>query len=138
MGNFDFFNYAGIHRSVFLYKTEPSFISDVTIVTVNASTTGTIHSLRETNEYIYSVSSSESFTESRVRYTVVSNGSFNCVVSIKNKRGVEVAKGLECSGEVRIRDAKLWWPHTHSKQPGNTFRRKTNYICLSIPSVYVS
>lgn len=30
---FDFFNYAGIHRSVHLYTTPAVFISDVTIAT---------------------------------------------------------------------------------------------------------
>lgn len=40
VGNFDFFNYAGIHRGVFLYSTEKTFISDVLVNTVKANETG--------------------------------------------------------------------------------------------------
>lgn len=39
-GNFDFFNYAGIHRSVFLYSTPKTFIQDVTIQTLKADPNG--------------------------------------------------------------------------------------------------
>ena len=31
--DFDFFNYAGIHRSVFLYATPRSFVDDITLTT---------------------------------------------------------------------------------------------------------
>lgn len=36
-GQFDFFNYAGIHRSVRLYTTPKVFIDDITIVTKRIS-----------------------------------------------------------------------------------------------------
>ena len=32
-GQFDFFNYAGIHRSVKLYTTPKAYISDISVVT---------------------------------------------------------------------------------------------------------
>ncbi|CAD5120828.1 DgyrCDS9382 [Dimorphilus gyrociliatus] len=36
-GQFDFFNYAGIHRSVRLYTTPTVYVDDITIITKNAS-----------------------------------------------------------------------------------------------------
>jgi beta-glucuronidase len=42
--NFDFFNYAGIHRPVYLYTTPVTFIDDLTVTTNAAETTGTFSS----------------------------------------------------------------------------------------------
>src|SRR3954471_11730813 len=38
----DFFNYAGLHRSVWLYCTPPTHVRDVTVVTGLTGTTGTV------------------------------------------------------------------------------------------------
>ena len=38
----DFFNYAGLHRSVWLYSTPPAHVRDVTVVTGLDGTTGTV------------------------------------------------------------------------------------------------
>ena len=37
---FDFFNYAGIHRSVKLYATPKVYVDDITVVTTIDGTTG--------------------------------------------------------------------------------------------------
>jgi len=39
----DFFNYSGLHRSVWLYTTSPDHVTDVTVVTDLDGNTGTIH-----------------------------------------------------------------------------------------------
>src|SRR5512144_2644576 len=39
----DFFNYAGLHRPVWLYSTPPAHVSDLTVVTDLAGSTGTVH-----------------------------------------------------------------------------------------------
>lgn len=38
--NFDFFNFAGIHRSVLLYTTPDSYIDDITVTTSFSDSTG--------------------------------------------------------------------------------------------------
>lgn len=38
--NFDFFNYAGIHRSVLLYTTPAAYVDDITVVTDFLDSTG--------------------------------------------------------------------------------------------------
>lgn len=38
--NFDFFNYAGIHRSVLLYTTPKAYVDDITVATDFADSTG--------------------------------------------------------------------------------------------------
>jgi beta-glucuronidase len=38
----DFFNYAGLHRGVWLYATPPTYVADVTVVTGLDGTTGTV------------------------------------------------------------------------------------------------
>ncbi|EED24163.1 beta-galactosidase, putative [Talaromyces stipitatus ATCC 10500] len=47
--NHDFFNYAGLSRSVWLYSVPPSYIEDVTLVTGVNGTTGTIQYGAKTN-----------------------------------------------------------------------------------------
>src|SRR5690606_39966038 len=39
----DFFNYAGLHRTVWLYSTPRSFVSDITVVTDVEGATGVVH-----------------------------------------------------------------------------------------------
>lgn len=38
--NFDFFNYAGLHRSVLLYTTPRAYVDDITVATDFADSTG--------------------------------------------------------------------------------------------------
>lgn len=38
--NFDFFNYAGLHRSVLLYTTPKAYVDDITVVTDFMDRTG--------------------------------------------------------------------------------------------------
>src|SRR5829696_5881385 len=38
----DFFNYAGLHRSVWLYSTPPAYVDDITVVPGLERTTGTV------------------------------------------------------------------------------------------------
>lgn len=38
--NFDFFNYAGLHRSVLLYTTPKAYVDDITVVTDFSDNTG--------------------------------------------------------------------------------------------------
>ena len=47
--DFDFFNYAGIHRTVYLYTTPESFIEDITVNTTASGTTG--GNLRQTEKF---------------------------------------------------------------------------------------
>jgi beta-glucuronidase len=44
----DFFNYAGLHRSVWLYTTPPSYVDDVTVATGLDGSTGTVRYKVET------------------------------------------------------------------------------------------
>ncbi|TBL78530.1 beta-glucuronidase [Paenibacillus thalictri] len=84
--NFDFFNYAGIHRPVKLYTTPAVFIKDITVVTDVEDSTG------------------------KVDYEVVIEGEAEIQVSIIDEAG-EVAARLEGrEGQFRIPSARLWEP----------------------------
>ncbi len=84
--NFDFFNYAGIHRPVKLYTTPESYIEDITIVPDVDGTDGII------------------------RYEVETVGKEKTKVTILDPNGKVAAEGNGASGEFRIRDARLWEP----------------------------
>lgn len=83
----DFFNYAGLHRPVKLYRTATAYISDITVIPDVQGQTGIIS---------YSVEVSAAEGGGRVR--------------LLDEEGVEVAAGTGCSGTLRVENAKLWRP----------------------------
>ncbi len=80
----DFFNYAGLARSVSLYSTPKSAIQDITVVT--------------------SVSGSKGV----VSYEVVSDEPVS--VKLLDAKGTEVAAAQGSKGNLEVADAKLWGP----------------------------
>jgi len=88
----DFFNYAGLHRSVWLYRTPPDHITDVTIVTDVDGGIGKVH---------YGVSA-ETAGDTDVR------------VELRDAAGVTVAATEGPSGVLNVAAAHLW-------QPGNAY-----------------
>lgn len=83
----DFFNYAGIHRPVKLYRSAAAYIRDITVTPDVQGQTGLIG-------YAVEVSAAEG--EVRVR--------------LVDEEGVEVAAGTGRSGTLRVENAKLWRP----------------------------
>jgi beta-glucuronidase len=84
----DFFNYAGLHRTVWLYTTPRSHVSDVTVVSGVDGSTGS------------------------VRYAVqaVNADRHEVRVVVRDGEGAEVVRGTGGLGELRIPDARLWRP----------------------------
>lgn len=84
----DFFNYAGLARSVWLYSIPQRHITDVTIVTDVEDTTGLIH---------YNVQVNDNST-----------GQVN--VSIVDEDGVVVSNSTGTQGTAEIASVQLWQP----------------------------
>lgn len=84
--NFDFFNYAGIHRSVKIYTTPKTYLKDVTIVS----------RFEESNGY--------------VNYEVEISGEADVEISIIDEENNIVATHKGINGEVTIENVKLWEP----------------------------
>ncbi|XP_021710750.1 beta-glucuronidase isoform X1 [Aedes aegypti] len=100
---FDFFNYAGIHRSVMLYTVPRVFIRDVVVNTDLVGDEGHIY---------YSVKSNL-------------NGSYHdlqATVKIIDKNGTVVATdstaGADLKGVVLVKNVKPWWPYLMHEEPG--------------------
>ncbi|CAL1289408.1 unnamed protein product [Larinioides sclopetarius] len=105
--SFDFFNYAGIHRSVLLYTMPVAYIDDLLITTDISNNTGLVS---------YSVTS-----------LVNSSQQLNpeCSIHIIDKVGKEVASVTGCSGVISIKNPKLWWPNTMHQDPGYLYKLHT-------------
>ncbi len=89
--NFDFFKYAGIHRSVVLYTTPTSHIDDITVTTDVSGTVGSVN----------------------YKIDAITQGSTAAVnVILYDKEGVSVAEGSGITGTLQVNDANLWWPYT--------------------------
>lgn len=84
----DFFNYGGIHRTVWLYSTPTSYIHDITVVTDYQGNVGT------------------------VRYDVmaVNADGLSIKVSLRDGDGAVVAQGEGASGDLEVPDVNLWRP----------------------------
>ena len=84
----DFFNYAGIHRSVWLSATPKTYVDDVTVVTGIDGTTGTI-------DYTVQAAGSES-------------ESVQTLVVLRDGDGTEIATERGATGTISVPEAHLW------------------------------
>jgi beta-glucuronidase len=83
----DFFNYAGLHRTVWLTSTPTTRLDDVTVVTGLDGTTGTVGWTAET-----------------------AGGEAGVRVVLRDEDGAEVARGEGATGTLRVPDVHRWAP----------------------------
>ncbi len=81
---FDFYNYAGIHRSVYLVSVPKESIED------------------------YSVRYELEGDDALVHYSVRTNGTHPVKVELRDKEGVLVAEAEGSTGALRVKNAHLW------------------------------
>ncbi|MFS0724325.1 beta-glucuronidase [Paenibacillus sp. 1P07SE] len=84
--NFDFFNYAGLHRPVKIYTTPKSYVQDITLV----------------HELIGQ--------DAKVSYNVDYTGDADVAVTILDENGQVVATAAGAVGSVTIASVHLWEP----------------------------
>jgi beta-glucuronidase len=86
----DFFNYGGLHRSVWLYSTPRAYVADITVTT---EVTG---------------------GDALVRYRVDVAGGEVAEVVLRDPDGAERARATAAEGTLEVPDATLWGPgHGH-------------------------
>ncbi|MGM7721457.1 beta-glucuronidase [Metabacillus sp. Hm71] len=81
--NFDFFNYAGLHRPVKIYTTPKIFVQDVTVVTQMDGT---------------------------IQFKVDMVGNAEVTVYVLDESGLKIASASGEEGSLFISDVKLWEP----------------------------
>ncbi len=84
----DFYNYAGIHRSVWLYSTAPAHLTDVTVTTGFEGTTGQIG---------YAVQSAAA-------------AGLTTTVDLYDAEGTLVTSATGAEGSLTVPDVHLWGP----------------------------
>ncbi|XP_063221078.1 beta-glucuronidase-like [Bacillus rossius redtenbacheri] len=97
----DYFNYAGIQRSVHLYTVPQTFVSDITISTSFDNTTGVV--------------------QYWVDYTGGGDTAPLCTVAVEDEGGAVVATGSGLSGTVLVPRVKLWWARHTDSRPGHLY-----------------
>ncbi|XP_054289070.1 beta-glucuronidase isoform X2 [Macrosteles quadrilineatus] len=124
--SFDFFNYAGIHRPVYLYTTPKAYIDDVLLTT----------EFQNGKVYVnYNLFYKGAPEKSSVNITVT-------VISREGERSYESAMIEDgpgnVSGAVEIQNPKLWWPYLMASDPGYlyTVELKLTVMNSSITDVY--
>ncbi|XP_053660796.1 beta-glucuronidase [Anopheles marshallii] len=98
---FDFFNYAGIHRSVVLYTVPRVYIKDVAVHTSYEGEQGRI-------DYQVTINTNE--TEK-----------LHLTVKLYDRNGTHVStdeSDANLQGSVAIPQVKLWWPYLMDPEPG--------------------
>ncbi|KRX63218.1 Beta-glucuronidase [Trichinella sp. T9] len=98
---FDFFNYAGIHRSVILYIVPCQYIRNVAIRTNFEGTTGYVN---------YSI-------DTMIGVANLAN-LLSVDVSISSYFGDIVARGFNFRGTLQVQNVILWWPRFMSSYAG--------------------
>ncbi|XP_051060839.1 beta-glucuronidase isoform X2 [Phodopus roborovskii] len=93
--NFDFFNYAGLHRSVVLYTTPTTYIDDITVTTNVEQDIGLV------NYWI----------------SVKGNEHFQVEVRLLDEDGKVVAQETGDQGQLQVPGANLWWPYLMHDHP---------------------
>ena len=106
--DFDFFNYAEIHRNVFLYALPLDHINDITVKTSIEAKNGIIS---------YSVTHSENTSKAECSIDVLDK---NSKVVSSNTKGF--------TGSITITNANLWWPFTSDPNPGYQYTLKVSLI----------
>uniref|UniRef100_A0A8C5LQI2 Beta-glucuronidase n=1 Tax=Leptobrachium leishanense TaxID=445787 RepID=A0A8C5LQI2_9ANUR len=94
--DFDFCNYAGIHRPVVLYTTPSVYIDDITVITDISGDIGLVY-------YEVRVAGSEYYSVS---------------VMLRDQDGQVAATGLGALGQLKVSNANFWWPYLMSEIPG--------------------
>ncbi|XP_056140398.1 beta-glucuronidase [Lampris incognitus] len=94
--NFDFFNYAGIHRPVLLYTTPKAYVDDITVVTDYADNIGLVS----------------------YRVSVLGSPTATLKVTLLDKDERCVASSTGSSGVLKVTDVNLWWPYLMHADPG--------------------
>ncbi|XP_056911186.1 beta-glucuronidase [Takifugu flavidus] len=107
--NFDFFNYAGLHRSVLLYTTPGAYIDDVTVVTDFLDSTGFV----------------------KYKVWVQGASTFSMKVDLVDKDGRSVATSSEQAGVLKVADVKLWWPYLMHESPGYLYSLEVRLLATS-------
>jgi beta-glucuronidase len=82
----DFFNFAGIHRPVWLYQTDPVHLTDITVVTGLDGATGTVD------------------------YATESSGAADTRVVLRDASGRQVAEATGAKGTLTVDNAHRWAP----------------------------
>ncbi|KAM9788988.1 beta-glucuronidase [Neosynchiropus ocellatus] len=112
--NFDFFNYAGVHRPVLLYTTPQAYVDDITVVTDFLDDTGLV-------KYQVSVQNADAAT---------------LQVALTDASGHCVASSTGPSGVLKVPDVKLWWPYLMHDSPGYLYSLEVHMKAASDGSTF--
>lgn len=111
--NFDFFNYAGIHRPVYLYTTPKTYIDDITVTTGKVADTAALLfysvKLRGPNKLASSV-----------------------LVQVYDTGDKLVAQSRNLKGEIVVNNPNLWWPRGMNETVGYLYTLKVYISALSV------
>lgn len=84
--NFDFFNYAGLHRPVKLYTTPQNYIADVTLIPDVQGTDGIL------------------------KYQIETVGTGEIHITVRDEQGYQAADAQGAQGTLTLPNAHLWQP----------------------------
>lgn len=104
--SFDFFNYAGLHRSVVLYTTPTTYIDDITVTTDVEQEVGLVN-------YWISVQGDEHF---------------QLEVRLLDEDGKVVAQETGEQGQLRVPGPNLWWPYLMHEHPAYLYSLEVRMV----------
>ncbi|XP_069082982.1 beta-glucuronidase [Pleurodeles waltl] len=112
--NFDFFNYAGIHRPVILYTTPSVYIDDISVVGDFIDDVGIVN---------YQIS-------------VIGAKDYSLFLKLYDREGKVAATGSALAGQLKVADPKLWWPYLMHENPGYLYSLEVRATAQAGSKVY--
>ncbi|XP_069954209.1 beta-glucuronidase isoform X6 [Cherax quadricarinatus] len=104
--NFDFTNYAGLHRTVSIYTTPVTYIDDILVTTDINGSDGII-------SYNITTATSQMGPKKKKQ-----SDSVGCSIKLLNNDGDHVTSAMGCQGSIMVVNASFWWPYLMSDNPG--------------------
>lgn len=125
---FDFFNYAGIHRSVHLYTTPSVYVKSVIFTTsIVNDTTGTINFVVEAANALSPALPAMIVRVYDKAKVLVAKVMVNASHSHIDNSGPSITT-TTYRGQAEIADANLWWPYLMHPEPGYLYTVQLSLI----------
>ncbi len=113
--NFDFFNYAGLHRPVSLHTTPQGlYITDLSVTTQVA----------------------EDLSSARLSFTtslsLAADPGVQCTVQLWDGAAM-VGEASQCQGAITVAQPSLWWPHLMAETAGHLLELRVSVFHVAHP-----
>lgn len=132
---FDFFNYAGIHRSVHLYTTPSVHVKSAIFTSTLNGTTGIINFVVEAANAVSSEYAASGPMPTLMVRVLDKTKLLVAKMMISANDGNNATGTVTFHGQAHISDAHLWWPYLMHPEPGYLYTVELSLVDITTSQV---